>query len=123
MWRVEDELSRGVYDEVDVRNWKHIAMWIATLLWFAVAIISVMGCSTTNLSNCILVNSTLSQDKPIRAGISTTGEALGEMIKAAGFGNPISIDEIKQMIDALKSLRQQQSMIHPFKWECKRCVA
>jgi hypothetical protein len=68
------------------------------------------GCMTVNVTDSLLVNSSLSQEKPIRAGVSTTGEALGELIKAAGWGGPaLDVETLTGLIEEYRKLRAQRS--------------
>lgn len=80
---------------------------IRPVIWIAAcfAVLAVLtGCMTVTVTDSLLINSSLTQDKPVRAGMSTTGEAVGEMIKAAGYGNPIDIEAIKAAIEEYRKI-------------------
>src|SRR5574343_918639 len=90
-----------------------------------VALAGLTGCMTVTVSNSLLMGSTINQDKPIRAGVSTTGEAIGEVIKAAGWGGP-DIGALKDIIEQWLKTKKAvpvgpQSRVHPFRWELRRC--
>jgi hypothetical protein len=95
---------------------------IRAVTWIAAsfAVLAVLtGCMTVTVQDSILINSSVAQDKPIRAGLSTTGEAIGEVLKAAGYGNPIDLDAIKTILEEyrkIKAMKQQESRVHPIDW-------
>jgi hypothetical protein len=72
----------------------------------AVVLLTALGgCMTVTIQDSIIIGSTVTMDKPIRAGISTTGEAIGEALKAAGYGNPIDIEAIKTAVEEYRKIR------------------
>jgi hypothetical protein len=74
----------------------------------AVLLLGVSGCMTVSITDSIVMGG-INQDKPIRAGVSTTGEAIGEAIKAAGYGG-FNMD-IGKAIEDLKALRELRNKV------------
>ena len=70
-------------------------------------LVMIQACTTITITNSLLVNTTLTQDRPVRAGISTTGEDIGEALKAAGFGNPVSIEDLKDIVAEYRRIKSE----------------
>jgi hypothetical protein len=78
---------------------------ILIVLWVAFGMAGCMSMTNNyDLSNSIMISSG-NQDKPVDAGISTTGKDVGDAIKAAGWGGPglPSIDEVRSLLDRIQS--------------------
>ena len=123
MCRLTDDLAEGRFDEDAPEREAFVLflLFIGALLFCGWML---AGCMTVEVHDSLLVNSSVEQDKPVRAGLSTTGEAIGEALKAAGYGSPISLDDLKAAIQEYRKLKESikpQSRVHPFKWELRRC--
>jgi hypothetical protein len=96
----------------------------AHVKWIALSVVLLVvclgGCMSITIQDSLIINSGVAQDKPIRAGVSTTGEAIGEALKAAGYGNPIDVEAIKSVIEEVRKIKAKKvsplSRIHPFDW-------
>jgi hypothetical protein len=87
MCRLTDEMIEGQFDsdEPEREEWLVLFIFLAALVVAGWLLMGCMSISITNYAtgtNSKIVNST-TQDKPIRAGVSTTGEAIGEALGAA----------------------------------------
>jgi hypothetical protein len=71
--------------------------------------LSLSGCMTLTITDSVLISSGITQDKPVRAGLSTTGEALGEIVKAAGWGGPVDAEALRGILEEYRKLRAQRN--------------
>ena len=70
-------------------------------------LISLSGCMSLTVSNSLLIGSGVTQEKPIEAGISTTGKDIGDAVRAAGWGGP-NIGEFKGIVEEFLKERKNR---------------
>ena len=79
---------------------------VGYLVQSSLILVLLSGCMSLTIQDSLLVNSTIGQEKPIEAGISTTGKDLGELVKAAGWGGPsLDFEKLQGLIGEWRKLR------------------